>query len=288
MKNVLITGSVLSLLCASSTMAASGIIMSDDIISGALSYTTPDSLVTMTPKLDGAQAFFGGGLGSDCCWGVINDQLNDSDGDPNTTADQQSMEITFDATVGLTRFDTIWTRATTEWDLLGENQIGPLDDGIRISGFTSDPGLNYYDPEDPGNTLNNVWNVEQGSYDALTGTVNIDAGWDSGWVTAYHFTNPAASFGQTLIFTVADRDESNPQMNFFEVQYGDIALDLPVPPIPGDINGDGFVGIADLNIVLGNWNAGTPPETGTPSIPEPATFALFSLGATAILRRKTN
>jgi len=27
----------------------------------------------------------------------------------------------------------------------------------------------------------------------------------------------------------------------------------------GDPSGDGFVGIADLNVVLGNWNTGTPP-----------------------------
>jgi hypothetical protein len=29
----------------------------------------------------------------------------------------------------------------------------------------------------------------------------------------------------------------------------------------GDPSGDGFVGIEDLNVVLGNWNAGTPPVT---------------------------
>jgi hypothetical protein len=29
--------------------------------------------------------------------------------------------------------------------------------------------------------------------------------------------------------------------------------------LSGDPDGDGFVGIADLNVVLGNWNAGTPP-----------------------------
>ncbi len=28
----------------------------------------------------------------------------------------------------------------------------------------------------------------------------------------------------------------------------------------GDISGDGFVGIEDLNVVLGNWNSGTPPD----------------------------
>ncbi len=36
-----------------------------------------------------------------------------------------------------------------------------------------------------------------------------------------------------------------------------VAPDLPV--LDGDLNGDGFVGIDDLNIVLGNWNQTVPP-----------------------------
>ena len=58
------------------------------------------------------------------------------------------------------------------------------------------------------------------------------------------------------------------------------------PPLAGDINGDGFVGIDDLNVVLGNWNAGTPPAGGNASIPEPASIALLSIGGAALLRRR--
>lgn len=54
--------------------------------------------------------------------------------------------------------------------------------------------------------------------------------------------------------------------------------------LAGDPSGDGFVGIQDLNVVLGVWNTGTPPPSGT-AIPEPASLALLSLGATSILRR---
>ncbi len=50
-----------------------------------------------------------------------------------------------------------------------------------------------------------------------------------------------------------------------------------------DPSGDGFVGIEDLNIVLGNWNAGTPPAA---AVPEPATLALIGLGSLAMLRRR--
>jgi mannan endo-1,4-beta-mannosidase len=51
-----------------------------------------------------------------------------------------------------------------------------------------------------------------------------------------------------------------------------------------DPSGDGYIGIEDLNLVLGNWNSGTPPEDGA-VIPEPTSIALLILGAGALLRR---
>ncbi len=47
----------------------------------------------------------------------------------------------------------------------------------------------------------------------------------------------------------------------------------PANPL-ADPSGDGFVGIDDLNAVLGNWNAGTPP-TAQANIPEPTTCMLL-------------
>ena len=55
-------------------------------------------------------------------------------------------------------------------------------------------------------------------------------------------------------------------------------------PLSGDPSGDGFVGIDDLNEVLGNWNAGTPIPASF--VPEPATLGLIALGGVALLRRK--
>ncbi len=51
-----------------------------------------------------------------------------------------------------------------------------------------------------------------------------------------------------------------------------------------DPSGDGFVGIDDLNEVLGNWNAGVPPTAGA-AIPEPGTLLVMGLGGLVVLRR---
>jgi PEP-CTERM motif len=61
---------------------------------------------------------------------------------------------------------------------------------------------------------------------------------------------------------------------------------LTVPPGNplADPTGDLFVGIGDLNLVLGNWNAGTPPAEA--AVPEPASLALLGLGGLAMLRRR--
>lgn len=66
------------------------------------------------------------------------------------------------------------------------------------------------------------------------------------------------------------------------------AWNQSVPPgsASADASGDGFIGIADLNIVLGNWNAGTPPGSDfSPSAPEPTTAIVFVVGGLAAMAR---
>ena len=45
-----------------------------------------------------------------------------------------------------------------------------------------------------------------------------------------------------------------------------------------DPSGDGYVGLKDLDIVLNNWNAGTPPA-GSATVPEPMSLLVFTLCA---------
>jgi hypothetical protein len=59
---------------------------------------------------------------------------------------------------------------------------------------------------------------------------------------------------------------------------------------PGDLgardtSGDGFVGMDDLNILLSNWNAGTPPTNGA-TIPEPTSLGLLAVSCALFLKRR--
>ncbi len=62
------------------------------------------------------------------------------------------------------------------------------------------------------------------------------------------------------------------------VAMGDLLL--------GDPSGDGYVGIEDLNVVLGNWNTGTPPPPGS-VVPEPAATIFFLIASLVLLKRRT-
>ncbi len=59
----------------------------------------------------------------------------------------------------------------------------------------------------------------------------------------------------------------------------------------GELTNDGFVGIDDLNLVLSNWNAGTPPMPPGGSqviVPEPTVVWLTGAGLGVLLRRRSD
>jgi hypothetical protein len=72
------------------------------------------------------------------------------------------------------------------------------------------------------------------------------------------------------------------------IVLGNWNLTIPPGHPMADPSGDDFVGIADLNVVLGNWNAGTPPP-GAPgeaaNIPEPGTLGLTAISLLSLARR---
>jgi len=74
-------------------------------------------------------------------------------------------------------------------------------------------------------------------------------------------------------------------INDLNIVLGNWNQNVPPANPLADPSGDGFVSIDDLNEVLGNWNAGTPP-VNTTNIPEPASVCLLAIAGLTNLRRR--
>ncbi len=169
-------------------------------------------------------------------------------------------------------------------------------DGVDQTFFMAEYGgyQNYeiwtYEAQDPGATGNvSVYlaDIVQPSGSPLTPAIS------SGTV------NPLGLFFQLPEYSLSVITLSNPIVSLAGDLNGDgfVGIDdlnlilsnwnQSVPPgdPAADPSGDGFVGIDDLNEVLGNWNAGTPPNASA-AIPEPATLVLFVTGCVFGLRRR--
>ena len=74
-------------------------------------------------------------------------------------------------------------------------------------------------------------------------------------------------------------------INDLNIVLGNWNQNIPPGDPSADPSGDGFVGIDDLGKVLSNWNAGTPPVASGSPIPEPAAMALISLCSIVLIQR---
>ena len=131
---------------------------------------------------------------------------------------------------------------------------------VQLKGLETSGQLNS-----AGNHL--VWTEANGATNPWTRQENTNPP----YFTKHAGSNSGISWGGSPITYTFDLfvDASTPA-DYYDLVF-DVAgvsglwsqeerLDLQVLALlEGDLNGDGFVGIADLNIVLGNWNQNVPP-----------------------------
>lgn len=181
-------------LCAATAQAA--VITASDITIGSSTHVTGDGLVTLTPY--GAGLTVGTFSAGTDFFGVVgngnDNNVRDGDGNPATTADREAIDMSLDATVGLSQVSFVWARAD-----------GPAaTDGIVISGFLADPGAT---------TTSGVGIT----YSA--GTIYLNYAWDAGVARTFEFSNLDASKGQTLRFSANDSNQTNAQFAFNTITY---------------------------------------------------------------------
>lgn len=177
-------------------VAKAAVITASDITIGSSIHVTGDGHVTLTPYAAGLTlGTFGAGSNFFGVVGNGNDNnVRDADGNPATTADREAIDMTLDATVGLSEVSFIWARAD-----------GPAaTDGIVISGFLADPGAST--TSGVGITYN-------------AGTIYLNYAWDAGVTRTFSFSNLDASKGQTLRFSANDSNQTNAQFAFNTITY---------------------------------------------------------------------
>jgi len=190
-----------------------------------------DAYVTLTPLKGGSPDTFNADadrLGID---GYVTNNAafgGNGTGSYNTTFgdfDDESLRFDFAPGAGLLQISWDFARAD-----------GPLTtDGVQISGFLSDPGA-VLTGEVPTA-------VDSSSVSYSAGTINLqlsgaDFGNPDGFLT---FSNPAASYGQTLLLTVADSTQTGGQFPITSISVSAV-------PEPGSLAMLGLLGVAAVGV----------------------------------------
>ena len=172
-------------------------------------------------------------------FGTNANAFNDPDAIAGNGNDEQ-LRFEFGNNAGLTQLSWDFARAD-----------GPMEDsGVRISGFTSDPGVSVTGPGASASYANGVVNLQlSGAAFAQTdGFLNL--------------ANPAASTGATLLLTVTDTTQAGAQFPILSISYEDaVPTKAPVidPPLASPLNP-----VADLSTTLSvSLEPGTSPGAVT-------------------------
>ena len=129
------------------------------------------------------------------------------------------------------------------------------------------------------------------TYGSLAGTFGENvAGLPDGYYIEYAYDDGGSSNNIALVSGVTPIEGDLDGDGFVGLSDLDIVLtnwNLAVPPGDprADVSGNGYVGLQDLDTVLQNWNAGMPPTDGA-AIPEPASAPVLMLSVLGLMKRR--
>ena len=199
-RNVIAAATVVAMMLSASTASAQVVLINGaTTLNQGHSFTTGDSLLTLTafnstgPDVDGVLNTnnFAIGVGTAANPAAINMP--------------EALDLTFAATAGLSQLNFQYSFAA-----------GPAaTDGIQIAGFLSDPGVTA-----SGATFDDI------RWDATRMSVFAEISDASGTSRVLDFSNIAASAGQTLRITANDSDSASSQAAI-------VSLNYTVVPEPG-------------------------------------------------------
>ena len=121
-----------------------------------------------------------------------------------------------------------------------------------------------------------------GAFNDSSGTTNKQFIGDIDFVRVSQAALSILDFVQPFILAGDLDGDGFVGLSDLDLILGSWNLSVPVDDV-ADPSGDGYVGLGDLDIVLGNWNAGTAP--GNTAAPEPSSLSMLLLGGWFMIPR---